>query len=103
MEFEPASKRSEGVEMNRFSTEQTYIDELNDILVRNLAGLNSIERQVIMERFAIGKGLLMQRPKPKTLKQVGALIGVTKERVWQIQNKAVKKLRSALELHYLAA
>ena len=35
--------------------------------------------------------------RPMTLSQVGKLIGVTKERVRQIQNKALGKLRDAVE------
>jgi len=34
---------------------------------------------------------------------VGQIIGVTKERVRQIQNNALRKIRSALEESYLAA
>jgi len=39
--------------------------------------------------------------KPLTLEQVGKLIGVTKERVRQIQNKALEKIRATLEEQYL--
>lgn len=39
--------------------------------------------------------------KPLTLEQVGKLIGVTKERVRQIQNKALEKIRETLEDEYL--
>ena len=39
--------------------------------------------------------------KPMTLEQVGKLIGVTKERVRQIQNKALEKIRLTLEDEYL--
>ena len=39
----------------------------------------------------------------KALEQVGEMIGVTKERVRQIQNKALGKLRAALEGAILAA
>ncbi|MEM9420055.1 MAG: sigma-70 family RNA polymerase sigma factor [Planctomycetota bacterium] len=39
--------------------------------------------------------------KPLTLEQVGKLIGVTKERVRQIQNKALIKIRETLEDEYL--
>ena len=37
------------------------------------------------------------------LEQVGELIGVTKERVRQIQNKALRKIRAILEDTYLTA
>lgn len=40
--------------------------------------------------------------KPLTLEQVGKLIGVTKERVRQIQNKALEKIRLTLEEDYLS-
>ena len=40
---------------------------------------------------------------PKTLEQVGLIIGVTKERVRQIQNNALRKMRVALEERFLAA
>ena len=40
--------------------------------------------------------------RPLTLEQVGKLIGVTKERVRQIQNKALEKIRLTLEEDYLA-
>ena len=36
-----------------------------------------------------------------TLEQVGQIIGVTKERVRQIQNKAMEKLRLELEANFL--
>ncbi len=36
-----------------------------------------------------------------TLEQVGQIIGVTKERVRQIQNKAMEKIRLQLEAHFL--
>ena len=38
-----------------------------------------------------------------TLEQVGKIIGVTKERVRQIQNKALNKMRVTLEERFLAA
>ena len=38
---------------------------------------------------------------PLTLEQVGKIIGVTKERVRQIQNKALEKIRLTLEEEFL--
>ena len=51
----------------------------------------------------MGLPLVDGRPAGKTLEEVGQLIGVTKERVRQIQNKALKKIRHTLEDRYLAA
>jgi RNA polymerase primary sigma factor len=52
--------------------------------------LDSRERKIIDARF----GLMGQ--KPKTLEEVGQEFGVTRERIRQLQNIALKKLRRAL-------
>ena len=53
-----------------------------------------MERTVIFHRF----GLTGEKDTaPLTLEQVGQIIGVTKERVRQIQNKALEKIRLAVE------
>ncbi len=101
-EFDPAIERSDYAEQRREEIEIDCVDELKEILLRNLADLSDIERTVIHERFALG-GTDPTRPRPKTLEEVGLLIGVTKERVRQIQNKALKKIRTALEEKFLAA
>ena len=79
------------------------VDELKQILLDNLAELSDVERTVINERFAIDPIAQVEAALPKTLEQVGHIIGVTKERVRQIQNNALKKIREALEERYLAA
>ncbi len=101
--FEPTMEKSDFVEEKRGLVEQDCVDELKEILLKNLAQLSDVERTVIHERFAIGKPAIGGPVKPKTLEQVGEIIGVTKERVRQIQNKALKKIRGALEEQYLAA
>lgn len=55
------------------------------------------------EDYELPEVLLDRSPddKPLTLEQVGKLIGVTKERVRQIQNKALEKIRDTLEVEYL--
>jgi RNA polymerase sigma factor (sigma-70 family) len=100
MEFDPAMERSDHLERQRDVLERDCVDELKEILLQNLAGLSDVESTVIRERFAVGNGTLTI---PKTLEQVGVIIGVTKERVRQIQNKALKKIRLALETRFLAA
>ena len=77
--------------------------ELRSVLGQNLANLSEIERQVVVARFAIDEVPDNDKlPKAKTLEQVGELIGVTKERVRQIQNKALNKLKSILEENVLS-
>ena len=57
-------------------------------VTKMLNNLDDREQQIIIRRF----GLDPQR-EPQTLQQVGVEMGVTKERVRQIQAKALKKLR----------
>ncbi len=102
-EFDPAMERSDYLDLRREGIEEDCADEVKHILIRNLAGLSDVERTVIRERFAIGHPRTADLPSPKTLEQVGHIIGVTKERVRQIQNNALKKIRLALEDSYLAA
>lgn len=51
--------------------------------------------EVIRARFALDQTDHHLNGGGKTLQQVGEMIGVTKERVRQIQNKALGKLRTA--------
>ena len=46
-------------------------------------------------------GKIAPQHQPLTLEQVGKIIGVTKERVRQIQNKALEKIRLQLEDDFL--
>ena len=103
VEFDPSMERSDFLEKKRNTIETDCVSELRTILTKNLADLNEVEQTVISERFALSAVLSAETPQPKTLEQVGVLIGVTKERVRQIQNRAIKKIRSALETEYLVA
>ena len=60
---------------------------------RNLADLSSVEQTVIRQRFNWQE----QQESSLTLEEVGKIIGVTKERVRQIQNKALAKIRAVME------
>ena len=53
-----------------------------------LNNLDDREQQIIIRRFGLDS-----QYEPQTLQQVGVEMGVTKERVRQIQAKAIKKLR----------
>lgn len=98
-EFDPDLEKSDFLESNRENVEADCVDQLRGIIQRNAAELNEIEQTVIRERFAISDSI--DGEPPKTLEEVGELIGVTKERVRQIQNKALIKIREALESEVL--
>lgn len=101
--FDPAMERSDFIERQRETMAGDCVDELKEIFLRNLAGLSDVERTVISQRFALAVAAPEGEAAPKTLEQVGTMIGVTKERVRQIQNNALKKMRIALESRFLAA
>ena len=95
-------EKSDYVERKRIAAEEDFVDDLKLILTANLAHLNEVENTVIRERFALDT-IADDEPHLKTLEQVGRIIGVTKERVRQIQNKALKKIKVALEDDVVAA
>ena len=102
-EFDPTLEKSDHVEQKRRNVEGDCVDELKSILGDNLAQLSDVEQCVIRARFALDGERDAHEPfKVKTLEQVGEMIGVTKERVRQIQNKALGKLKVALEEGVLA-
>jgi RNA polymerase sigma factor (sigma-70 family) len=74
--------------------ETMCMDEVRVILSENRADLDKHEQIVICERFLKNPDSDVPHP---TLAEVGTRIGVSKERVRQIQNKALFKLRNMLE------
>lgn len=61
---------------------------LKDDLAEIIKMLSDRERDVIKLRFGLNDG------KPKTLEEVGQIFGVTRERIRQIESKALRKLRT---------
>ncbi|MCC7293880.1 MAG: sigma-70 family RNA polymerase sigma factor [Phycisphaerales bacterium] len=104
-EFDPTVEQSDFLDRKREGVEIDCVDEIRHILLENSAGLTDVERTVIVERFSLNQppSAEGESHRLKTLEQVGTIIGVTKERVRQIQNKALDKLKLALMEQYLAA
>ena len=97
-EFDPTMEKSDYQESRRADVEQDAVEELQRIIGENRAQLSDVEKQVIQARFAVNRG---QDAAAMTLEEVGRVIGVTKERVRQIQNKALEKLRLTIESEVL--
>jgi RNA polymerase sigma factor (sigma-70 family) len=93
VEFEPEMEQSDWADKRRDQVEDDCIDELKAIVDRNLADLSTVEQTVIRRRFNWEQA----EESPMTLEEVGKIIGVTKERVRQIQNKALAKIRTVME------
>lgn len=93
VEFEPEMEKSDWQDRRRGAVEEDCIDELKAIVDRNLADLSQVEETVIRRRF----NWQQEDESPMTLEEVGQIIGVTKERVRQIQNKALAKIRVVME------
>src|SRR5215212_3299526 len=93
VEFEPDLEKSDWADKRRDQVEEDCIDELKTIVDRNLADLSTVEETVIRRRFNWDQ----DDDSSLTLEDVGKIIGVTKERVRQIQNKALAKIRAVME------
>ena len=67
-----------------------YVERLNRVMGRNLGKLTELESVVLFRRFFSDHGT------KGTFQEIGHSIGLSKERVRQIQNIALRKLRIAL-------
>jgi RNA polymerase sigma factor (sigma-70 family) len=101
--YDPAVERSDYLDRKRERIELDCVDELRQILFENTADLSSVERRVLDARFSLDRETGHVTTRRRTLDQVGELLGVSKERVRQIQNQAMHKLRAVLEQRLLAA
>lgn len=72
------------------SPEEAVVDSLlRDQIDQVMAGLTEKEGQVIRLRFGLDDGI------PRSLEEIGRIMSVTRERVRQIEEKALKKLRES--------
>jgi RNA polymerase primary sigma factor len=63
----------------------------NELVKEVLATLDARESRILAMRFGLDNG------RPKTLEEVGARLGVTRERIRQIQEQALQKMRVKIE------
>lgn len=75
------------VEDEKLNGEEFFINLRKEAIEKCFATLTEKEVNVLKLRFGFGSG------KKHTLEEVGQVYGVTRERVRQIENKAIRKLR----------
>lgn len=76
-------KDASSMSPEEYATNEMLKDEINDVLLT----LTEREEKVIKLRFGLEDG------KCRTLEEVGQMFGVTRERIRQIEAKALRKLR----------
>ena len=78
------SQERRGSQFEEEMTNSRQRQAINSILEQ----LDDRERQIILHRYGLQKG-----SEPLTLEQVGSRMGVTKERIRQLESRALQKLR----------
>ena len=69
--------------------------DMKNSIYKLLDSLSEREKQIISNRFGIND------TRPKTLEQLGKIMGYSKERIRQLEDLALKKLREKEEfLHF---
>ncbi len=86
-------EKSDWLETQRSEQSVLYAERLSKILAENAVDLTPIERDILNQRFP-----LTADAERLTLSDIGRKMNLSKERVRQIQNSALAKLREALEL-----
>ena len=72
------------------------IEEANCAIVQNvLSTLSNREAEILRMRFGI------DRPAPMTLEEIGKHYDLSRERIRQIENKALRKLRNPVRTRIL--
>ena len=95
--FEPEMERSNYDEHKHDMIQADLLRDVNEIILTNAAKLTELERSVLRHRFAL------HGHSRKTLSELGEQLGLSNERIRQIQKKAIAKMQEILNTRYLAA
>lgn len=93
LNFEAEFEKSDWLDTLRSEESVLYAERLARIIEEGRAELTAIERDVLTRRFPLDGST-----ERRTLADIGRQMNLSKERVRQIQNSALSKLREALEL-----
>ena len=93
--YDPDMEPSDVDERRHERQRQDAIDAVDEVLRCNLAGLSGMESRIIHERFIISSSR-----RPRTLDEVGRSVGLSPERVRQIEKRCLSKIRGAVEQQF---
>lgn len=93
VEFDPELEQSDADSRRHEVQQAESVDYIQHLLAKNSAKLSHIERRIVLERFSIGS----DDGQGQTLAQVGKKVGLTNERVRQLQNVALRKIKAAMD------
>ena len=93
-EFDPELESADGGVHQDLHGGNEPLELIRRVVRENNADLSEVEQEILHYRFGLFAG---QNPPRLTLEQVGRRIGMTKERVRQLQNRALEKLREVLD------
>lgn len=91
--YESEFEKSDWLDTRRTEESVLYAERLSKLLADNAVDLTPIEKDVLSQRFPLNVGA-----ERHTLADIGRRMNLSKERVRQIQNSALSKLREALDL-----
>jgi RNA polymerase sigma factor (sigma-70 family) len=92
---EPEMDRSDELGRRHADQRESAVEDLRRVLTFNRAGLTNVERTVVGTRFAV-----VGHDRVHTLREVSGLLRLSAERVRQVQNGALVKLRRALAVTF---
>ncbi len=95
--FEPEMESSNYDEYKHEMTQADLVEVVSEIIESNSANLTELEHSVLKHRFAL------DGQDRKTLNELGQAMGLSNERIRQIQKKAIAKMQEILNMRYLAA
>jgi len=95
--FKPSMERSDEARRRDGEQRAYAVADVREAVLGNRAGLSSLEEEVLLGRFP-----LRSEASGLTLKQLGKRMGLSRERIRQIEGRSLSKVRETLKEHAVA-